>query len=60
MATLEFEMNEFLDYFDDSFMLSLKSDNKKDRDELYNNLRNEIEKFVTETIKDKITSPNIQ
>ena len=53
MATLEFDMNEFLDYFDDSFMLSVKSDNKKERDELYNNLRNEIEKFAIEAIKDK-------
>ena len=47
MATLEFDATEFLEYFDDSFMICVDdSISKKERNDVYNQLKNEIEKFV--------------
>ena len=52
MSTLEFDVADFLECFDEAFLGSLDGSLKKrDRDNLYNLLRNEIEKFIL-SIKD--------
>ena len=52
MVTLEFDAPDFLECFDEAFIASIDDTlQKRDRDNLFNLLKNEIEKFIL-SIKD--------
>ena len=47
MSSLEFDSRDFLECFDDAFLACVDDTlRKRDRDNLYNQLKNEVERFV--------------
>jgi len=47
MSSLEFDSRDFLECFDDAFLACVDDTlRKRDRDNLYNQLKNEVERFI--------------
>lgn len=48
MSIIEFDVLDFLDYFDDCFLMSITSDNKHKKDHLWNNISSELPSFFAQ------------